>query len=120
MNFHHRKFTKDQIQFRKWTNFCTWKAKSGNINGSYNRAWKITRYCGALNASNPVKITDGEKVSCLDVREYALLMGFTKEDCNKVEKVLTSKNKIRSIFGNSIVVPVAKKVIEKLNLELKN
>ena len=52
--------------------------KAENINGSYNRAWKIEKYCGTLSVCNVIKITDDELVSKITPLESCLLMGFTQ------------------------------------------
>ncbi len=112
-NFSERHLEDQKIEYKNWTNFCTWKAPSGNINGSYNRAWKIEKYCGTLNVCNVIKITDGEHVSKLTPLESWMLMGFSKQDYNKVSKLMLS-NDLYKLSGNSIVVDVLKVLLNEV------
>ena len=101
----------------RWKNFYTWKDKKGNENSSYNRAWKIEKYCGALNCTTNIKISDGKRVWLLTAQEYALLMGFRKEDYMIMDKFPLSENRIKSFFGDSIVIPILKEIL-KIVLEV--
>lgn len=114
-DFNKRNLEKQKIEHRNWTNFSTWTAKSGNINGSYNRAWKISSYSGTLNTSTIIKITDDKNVSKLTPEEYWLLMGFKKEDFKKVKNL--NENKLYKLAGNSMVVDVMKEIILELKYE---
>ena len=98
-----------------YTNFWSWKDNKGNKNGSYNRAWKINRYCGTISYSNKIKITDGEKVSFLTPEESWKLMGWEKKEFNKIIDVV-SKNKLISLAGNAVVISVLEEIIKKLPL----
>ena len=114
-NFNNRRLLKEKIQFRKWTNFSTWRAKSGNINGSYNRAWKINSYCGTLSVCNVIKITDNDAVSRLTSLEAFKLMGFTEQDYEKVKTLRLSETQMHSLAGNSIVVSILKNFVDIIN-----
>ena len=65
---------------------------------------KINKYCGTLNISNVIKITDNEDVSELTPLETWLLMGFDNKSFNKLEKKEISKGNLYKLVGNSIVV----------------
>ncbi|URM52740.1 DNA cytosine methyltransferase [Mycoplasma sp. SG1] len=96
-----------------FSNFMSWYDKKGNKNGSYNRAWKIDKYCGTISYSNIIKITDGSKVSQLSALESLKLMGFSSDDYLKLSKKINDK-KIISLSGNSIVVKILEKLIEEI------
>lgn len=104
-NFSQREKISKKIEYY-YTNFCTWKDGKGNKNGSYNRAWKIEKYCGTLSVSNIMRITDGKEVSVITPAESFQLMGFDAEDYQVLKKEFPSNNFLRTLAGNSIGVPI--------------
>ena len=99
-NFSQREKIRKKIEYY-YTNFCTWKDGKGNKNGSYNRAWKIEKYCGTLSVSNIMRITDGKEVSVITPAE-----SFDAEDYQVLKKEFPSDNFLRTLAGNSIGVPI--------------
>lgn len=111
-NFEERNHCPEKIEYKNWTNFATWTSKNGkNINGSYNRAWYINKYCGTLNVCNIIKITDGYNVSKLTAEEAFLLMGFDNKDFQRISDLKLSENQLHALAGNSIVVNILEKII---------
>ncbi len=101
----------------KYTNYVTWMDKKGNKNSSFNRAWRIDKYCGSINSSQIIKITDGERVSELTARESWSLMGFSEEQFKKAKAVCNFEKKLIRVVGSSVDVNVLEKIIQTLPLD---
>lgn len=117
-DFKKRKLIKhlESKEIFNYTNFVSWRDNKGNKNGSYNRAWKIDKYAGSVTYCGDIKITDGKQFSKLTAEESWLLMGFRKKEYKKIDS-LCSLGQLKSLAGNSVVVPVLELIIKSLPLD---
>ena len=108
--------------FKEYTNFyITPRGSDGKlINGSYNRVWKIEKYCGAINLTKIQEIGEKDNMNNLRIRKLTpkecwRLMGFDDEDVERASQV-NSNTQLYKQAGNSIVVNVLEAILKELLL----
>lgn len=108
--------------YKEYTNFYVIPRGSDGkiINGSYNRVWKIEKYCGAINLTKIQEIGEKDNMNNLRIRKLTpkecwRLMGFDDEDFEKASKV-NSNSQLYKQAGNSIVVNVLEEILKELLL----
>lgn len=112
------------MKYKEYTNFYIIPRGSDGklINGSYNRVWKIDKYCGAINLTKIQEVGKMENnnlvIRKLTPCECWLLMGFDKSDFEKAAKV-NSNAQLYKQAGNSIVVNVLEAILRNLLLDEK-
>ncbi len=108
---------KESKQWKEYSHFYVVpRAKDGKlINGSYNRIWKKTSYCGTLNTTMPIQVGEIKNdilyYQKLKIKECFKLMGISQIAKIQYKKIIPI-SKLYLLAGNSICINVLEYIFE--------